>query len=194
MKKIRDYIRYLFFIPAKTQEEIETKRKELNKLKKVFLFIALGGVGLMILLSVCFKSLSTGTASGICTPIVCIGVFGFVLINRSLNMLARQEEVYSKLSCPKCSSRISFDENVDFDVVKSFEKRNESAKDGNVKIEQIFYNTLAVSCKCQKCGYIHQFEETFRTEKYVNAECKYSYDLPSLVKDYFSGRAQFDNK
>ena len=194
MKKIRDYIRYLFFIPAKTQEGIETKRKELNKVKKVFLFIALGGLLLLILLSVCFKSLSTGTASGICTPIVCIGVFGFVFINRSLNMLARQEEVYKKLNCPECSSRIEFDENVYFDVVDSFEKYKKTAENGNVKIEQTFYKKLIISCKCQKCGHTHQFEETFRTERYVNAECKYSYDITSLVQDYFMGKAQFDNK
>ena len=184
---------YLFLTPAKTQEVIEAKRKEFKKLKKVFLFIALGGLLLMALLS-CFKSMSTGTASGISTPIVCIGALGFVLINHNLKLLDRQEEVYKKLNCPECSSRVAFDENVCFDVLDSFEKYKRTVENGNVKTDQTFYSKLLISCKCQKCGHIHQFEETFRTERYVNAECKYSYNISDLVKDYFMGKAQFDNK
>lgn len=193
MEKIKNYIMYLFLTPAKTQEVIEAKRKEFKKLKKVFLFIALGGLLLMALLS-CFKSMSTGTASGISTPIVCIGALGFVLINHNLKLLDRQEEVYKKLNCPECSSRVAFDENVCFDVLDSFEKYKRTVENGNVKTDQTFYSKLLISCKCQKCGHIHQFEETFRTERYVNAECKYSYNISDLVKDYFMGKAQFDNK
>ena len=94
---------------------------------------------------------------------------------------------FENLNCSNCNSRIGYDENVSYDVLRNYENYEEKTdNNGRKTITQTHHADVRILCKCQNCGKQKTISETFTYARYVNGDRKYLCEVPDLVKKYFA--------
>lgn len=95
-------------------------------------------------------------------------------------------EKFDDLACTNCDSRILYDENTSYDVLRKYEKKvKETDKNGRPVIRQTHFADVKIHCKCQNCGTEKNINKTLTYARYVNGDRIYLCEIPELVERYF---------
>ena len=169
--------------PVKSVEEADARLKTIKKMLLISLTMAIVPFLLAIVLGPKCPEFIT-TILGI---VAFIGIVGALASGLFSTIVKKHRARFEALSCENCKALVTYDENVKFEVLNSYEKRREKTENGRTTVSQTVYVELGIVCKCQQCGTEKLLKREFIKEKWVNANCRFKKENEDLVKGFFDG-------
>lgn len=175
------YFKHLIKDPVKTLPEAKARQKEVGKVFLIFTAIALIP---QIISGLIELPGFVGSIIQVITIVAGIGmlVFGFVwFAGLAIVRTMKQRE------CTNCKEQITYSDKITYEVLRQWEEKKTSTTNNTVHVHQTEMARVRINCVCQNCGTAKTIEKDFRVAKYKDGILSYSYEIPELIKGFFTG-------